>query len=339
MSGHPWFSLLNRVGLEQLAGIAVGSTVLCVCWLILMRIVRRQSASVQSGMWQATCSAIVLTAFVLIAVPGVPLKIETAAALEAENSVLVTSLENPVPLRPGIQQGRATPTEFPEFGVGAQPVATGHLTPTVMPTLADDVVSDRSLDAIDAVPAWQSTIDLPSVLAAAWIGVFSYLLIAFGRSVVRCRSIIATASREVPSNIRNVAELVRKRLGLHQCPRLVLADEFRVPFTAGVFRPVIVLPTVAAEWSIEKISMVIAHEMAHVERRDVLWHWIGRLAVCIAWFNPLVWFAAKRGFLDRERACDDRVIGAGFAATQYGQCLVEVAASLSGTMRSFRPLP
>jgi beta-lactamase regulating signal transducer with metallopeptidase domain len=329
MSEHPWFRLLNGMGMEQLAGLAIGSTVLGVCWLILMRILRSQSASVHSGVWQATCSGIVLTAFVLFAVPGVPLKIEPTAAVEAERSVLVTSLQNPVPPNFGIQQHLSTPTAFSEPTTTAEPLATDHLTPTVFAP-ADADASNRSLDEPDTLPAMQSAIDLPSVLAAVWIGVFSYLLIVFGFSIVRCRSIIATASREVPSNIREVAELVRKGLGLHQCPRVVLAEEFRVPFTAGIFRPIIVLPTVAVEWSTEKTSMVLAHEMAHVERHDVLWHWIGRLAVCIAWFNPLVWFAAKRGFLDRERACDDRVIGAGFAPTDYGQSLVEVAASLSG---------
>ncbi|MEZ6031461.1 MAG: M56 family metallopeptidase [Planctomycetaceae bacterium] len=270
-----------------------------------------------------------MTAFVLFAVPGVPLKLEPVATVEAEPSVQVKSLQSSAPISLDIQQDRTAPTAFTEPTATAEPLATDDLTPTVF-TPADADASNRSLDEGDAVTAVQSMIDLPSVLAAVWIGVFSYFLIAFGCSIVRCRSINATASREVPSNIREVAELVQKGLGLQLCPLLVLAEELRVPFTAGIFRPIIVLPIVAVEWSTEKTSMVLAHEMAHVERRDVLWHWIGRLAVCIAWFNPLVWFAAKRGFLDRERACDDRVIGNGFASTQYGQCLVELAAALSG---------
>ena len=65
--------LLNDVGIEQLVGIAIGSTLLCVSWLIVMRIVRRRSASVQSVVWQATCSSIVMTTVVLFTVLGIPL--------------------------------------------------------------------------------------------------------------------------------------------------------------------------------------------------------------------------------------------------------------------------
>ncbi len=336
MSGQPWFSLLNRIGLEQLAGIAVGSTLLCACCLILMRVVRSRSASMQSGVWQATCIAIVSTAFVLFAVPGVPLKTEIAAISKQINSAEVRSSENFVPLKATVEMHHQSQTVFPDVAAEVDPIYKPISNPTpraeATRSYANDIANGRSVEPVDTVTSSRLLTPLPALLAAAWIAVLLYLLIAFARSIAVCRSVIATASRELPENVNAATEFVCKRLGLRECPQLVLADEFRVPFTAGVFRPVIVLPTAAIEWSIDKLSMVIAHEMAHVERRDVFWHWIGRLAICVAWFNPLVWFAAKRGFLDRERACDDRVIGAGFDKIRYSQCLVEVAAAISGRM-------
>jgi hypothetical protein len=74
--------------------------------------------------------------------------------------------------------------------------------------------------------------------------------------------------------------------------------------------------------------MVLAHELAHVARYDALGHLLNRLACCLAGFNPLVWLAAKRCMYERELACDDRVLAAGFAGTDYGRCLLEVATAM-----------
>ena len=76
--------------------------------------------------------------------------------------------------------------------------------------------------------------------------------------------------------------------------------------------------------------MVLAHELAHIQRHDIAWHWLNRLACALAWFNPLIWFASRKSVLERERACDDRVIEFGFKATDYSRSLVDVAAMMSG---------
>ncbi len=55
-----------------------------------------------------------------------------------------------------------------------------------------------------------------------------------------------------------------------------------------------------------------------------------RVACCFAGFNPLTWLAARGCAIEREHACDDRVIGAGFDAADYGQSLLEIAAAMSG---------
>ena len=103
-----------------------------------------------------------------------------------------------------------------------------------------------------------------------------------------------------------------------------------MPLTIGIFRASIVLPQDCSAWTHSKLEIVLAHELAHVERRDILWHLVMRIACCVAWFNPLIWRAAKSAFAERERACDDRVLQSGVAATAYGQTLVEIAAGITG---------
>ena len=72
MSGQTVSQWLNSVGVELLPGVAAGSTVLCVGCFLVMWLVRRRSASVQSCVWQATASAIVLSAVVLGRCPWRP---------------------------------------------------------------------------------------------------------------------------------------------------------------------------------------------------------------------------------------------------------------------------
>lgn len=77
------------------------------------------------------------------------------------------------------------------------------------------------------------------------------------------------------------------------------------PFVLGIFRPVIYLPLGLSERDRE---MVLAHEKAHLKRRD---NWIKPLAfmlLAVHWFNPLVWVAYVLLCRDIESACDERVL-------------------------------
>ena len=68
------------------------------------------------------------------------------------------------------------------------------------------------------------------------------------------------------------------------------------------------LPVAAQDWSDEQLRSVLLHELAHIKRRDVLGQLLAQFACALHWFNPLVWFAAWRLHVERERACDDLVL-------------------------------
>ena len=108
----------------------------------------------------------------------------------------------------------------------------------------------------------------------------------------------------------------------------------KVPITCGLLRPVILIPEDAGQWTEEKLRNVIAHEMAHVQRRDWLAHLGAQLACALYWFHPLVWLAAARMGRERERACDDLVLGTGVQPSRYAAELLEFsgAAPLPGSV-------
>lgn len=82
-------------------------------------------------------------------------------------------------------------------------------------------------------------------------------------------------------------------------------DGVDTPFLFGVFRPRIYLPSFLAE---EDAAFVIAHEKAHLKRKDHLWKPLGFLLLAVYWFHPLLWVGYILLCKDIELACDEKVL-------------------------------
>jgi beta-lactamase regulating signal transducer with metallopeptidase domain/HEAT repeat protein len=122
---------------------------------------------------------------------------------------------------------------------------------------------------------------------------------------------------------------VADRLDLDQAPRLVLSPVIEMPFACGILRPTIVLPTSAEQWSDERRRVVLFHELAHIRRRDLIGHTLGRIVCAFYWFHPMVWSAAKHLRAESERACDDLVLACGGArASDYANHLLEIVTAV-----------
>ncbi|GAB5512293.1 M56 family metallopeptidase [Rhodopirellula baltica] len=112
-----------------------------------------------------------------------------------------------------------------------------------------------------------------------------------------------------------------------RCPEVSLLHQegLSMPCAAGIFRPVILLPTECLTWSQERLRSVLLHELAHVVRRDLLTQSLAEICRAIYWFNPFVWLAVARLHVEREQACDDHVLRAGVVASDYAETLLDVA--------------
>ncbi len=101
---------------------------------------------------------------------------------------------------------------------------------------------------------------------------------------------------------------LRRRVGTAVCFRdnIFQSENIASPFVLGIIRPRIYLP-----FALEKaaFSHVVAHEMAHIQRRDHWWKPLGFLLLAIHWFNPLMWLGYMLLCRDIELACDEKVIG------------------------------
>ena len=109
----------------------------------------------------------------------------------------------------------------------------------------------------------------------------------------------------------SLVSLLRLRRRLVGAVRLrdniYLADHIPSPFAMGLIRPKIYLPSDLRE---TERGYILRHEQYHIRRRDHLVKFLSFLALCIHWFNPLVWAAFVLSGKDMEMSCDEAVVKA-----------------------------
>lgn len=100
---------------------------------------------------------------------------------------------------------------------------------------------------------------------------------------------------------------LRRRVseGVRQSYRVWLCDRIDTPFILGIVRPRIYLPSSLCQ---AQLAPVLAHENAHLKRRDHWWKPLGYALLTLYWFNPFCWAAYILLCRDIEMACDERVI-------------------------------
>jgi TonB family protein len=118
-------------------------------------------------------------------------------------------------------------------------------------------------------------------------------------------------------------------------PVLLCSNPAAMPVTWGVFRPRIILPAGATEWSSDRRRIVLTHELAHIARQDWPAQICAELFRAFYWFHPLAWIAAARLRQESERACDDTVLNSGLDACDYANQLLELARTLKSSERSW----
>ena len=101
--------------------------------------------------------------------------------------------------------------------------------------------------------------------------------------------------------------IVRRRVrpSIRVTGNLYLCDSIETPFILGIGKPRIYLPSSLDQTTADH---VLAHELAHLKRRDHWWKPLGFLLLTVYWFNPVMWLAYILLCRDIEMACDERVI-------------------------------
>lgn len=121
----------------------------------------------------------------------------------------------------------------------------------------------------------------------------------------------------------------------HQTKRVVSirqSEKFSTPLTYGIFHPTILIPK-KMEWTdTEQLQYILLHEYMHICHYDIVKKLLAITALCVHWFNPLVWVMCILFNRDIELACDESVVGhmGGNSRFIYALMLINMEARKSG---------
>lgn len=179
-------------------------------------------------------------------------------------------------------------------------------------------------------PTTSSQINWSRLIAWVWAAGLAVslgvLAVGFARLVwisARSKPIVDGRWREIAADLLR-REAVRRRVHLLQ------SDQSTLLVTWGIFRPDIILPKEARNWSGDRIRIVLLHELAHISRGDWATQIVAECLRSVYWFNPLVWLASARLRHESEQACDDAVLAGGVEAADYATHLLDLARAIKG---------
>ncbi len=175
----------------------------------------------------------------------------------------------------------------------------------INPVITDSFIPDPSYSVN---PLRVITFILSAVWSVGVVALFIYSAIGY----VRIRKKVSTA--------------ILKRENIYEC------ENIPSPFVLGIIKPKIYLPSGMNE---KDAAFVIAHEKAHIERKDHLIKPLGFFILAVHWFNPLLWLSYSLFCRDIELSCDEKVIG-DFDTVQkadYSEALLSCSAK-----RRFQPV-
>ena len=163
-----------------------------------------------------------------------------------------------------------------------------------------------------------------------WLGGAALLAVYFGIGYV-CMTRRFRARRMLP---QPSVDALLNRFRFVRSPKICVTESRRAPLTFGVFRPTVLLPDDLRAGQAQ-FQLVLAHELAHVRRRDCLRKLLLIACLCLYWWNPLVWAMVRLANRDMELACDEAVLRTLGPACKKSYAL----ALLDMAQRQTRPSP
>jgi beta-lactamase regulating signal transducer with metallopeptidase domain len=306
------------LGLDLLAKI----TLLLLLAIVVDAILKRHSAAARHCLWAACFVGLLILPLAFYVAPGFQLNIWPAAWSQPTETQSIAS--NQLVLKDKAVQNSASAlqpqsTALPSSSSSVESTATEQSHPSKLGQVQPTAVADISASS-------RSHAFPPSFwFAGFWIAGLAFSLLPLIVGIVKNHKLRLISSTSMDPLLVDRFEQSVHRLQVTRSVELRVLDQQTVPMTWGIFRPVILLPRVAEQWSAERLESVLLHELAHVQRLDVLWQVLARVTCSVYFFHPLVWYANRRLRTEREVACDDCVLINGVKSSIYAEQLLHLA--------------
>jgi beta-lactamase regulating signal transducer with metallopeptidase domain/thiol-disulfide isomerase/thioredoxin/protocatechuate 3,4-dioxygenase beta subunit len=174
---------------------------------------------------------------------------------------------------------------------------------------------------------------LPSLgtsLLAIWLLGAAVMALRLGLSLWRVSRIVRR-STEVPARVIDECRAVAATLGCRQSVRVVQTPEVPAPCLTGLIQPWILLPEAScAETNRADLRPILAHELAHARRHDLVWNVVLHFWSILLWFHPLVWRIRAAHLAACDAVCDALAANLVGDVASYGRTLARLALQVAG---------
>ncbi len=300
-------ALAERLGWALLHSLWQGALVAVVLALVLQMLRNRSAASRHAA---CLLALIALAACVVGTAWRIPVK---------PSSVTAQTLATNTALR-----------SEPEI-TRAEPAATADTAPGLAPSM-DRAASAPSAPVLTFPHPWREHLApwVPRISVAWMLGVFLLSL----RHLLGWRRLRAWQRRghlARPELQRSFARLLQK-FGRRAGVRLLESTEAAGPMLVGIFKPAVLLPLrVVSGLGAAEIEAILAHELAHLVRRDA-WSHLAQIAIeTLLYYHPAVWWIGRCARGERENAADDLALAVCTDRRVYAGALAHLAELRFGT--------
>lgn len=182
-----------------------------------------------------------------------------------------------------------------------------------MPEKSVETVLSPSMEATGLIGYSQSensekqTINWKYFITIAWMVGMCIQFIRFGLGSIGLFNIKRKAVEAPPSWSVKLRALTLE-MGIRKKVKLLISAKESIPFIFGIFRPVIVFPSIYFnQLTPEQVESILIHELVHIQRNDFIINIIQMIIESFFFFNPAVWILSNRIRRIREYCCDDSV--------------------------------
>ena len=213
------------------------------------------------------------------------------------------------------------------FGSPSSLAPRGAVVRSVFPTSSPTgpISSSKPFESLPSTAPSLSNSEVMSWLVMAW---FCGAIVLWARLVGGW--IIATRMRSkyirtAPAEWSETLDQLRARLRVSAPVRLLSSASVAVPTVVGWLRPVILLPVGALTGlQPEHVEILLAHELAHIRRRDYLVNILQSAAEALLFYHPAVWWVSRHIRAERESCCDDIAVAVRGDALDYVRALARL---------------
>jgi TonB family protein len=148
-------------------------------------------------------------------------------------------------------------------------------------------------------------LSLQSGLFLLWILICLFLLVRVIYKEKQFNKILSNTSK---TDLNHLLNPLKINLGIDKDVTVRTGSEVPAPFTKGLWNPVIYLPKQTLGCNSNQIQAILAHELAHIKRKDIIFIYLQNFIDIIYFFHPAVWIGNKEINLHREKICDEIAI-------------------------------